>query len=112
MYGNREPNHQVIGMHHYLIGHENERNQLENINKNKLNRLFCIILKYMNVFELKIPIPSYMLFISCFIDNDACHLLEKALESINSFFVTLRRPLGIHIFIGLSNIENQRRGKK
>jgi hypothetical protein len=40
MYGNQELNHQMIGMHHYLIGHENEQNQLENINKNKQNK-FC-----------------------------------------------------------------------
>ncbi len=76
MYGNQELNHRVIGMHHYLIGRENERNQLENINKNRLNNLsfFCIH------------------FFLC--------------------FVTLRRPLGVHIFIGLSKMENQRRGTK
>jgi hypothetical protein len=37
-YGNQEPNHQVIGMHHYLIGHVNELNQLEDINNQKQNR--------------------------------------------------------------------------
>jgi hypothetical protein len=43
MYGNRELNHPVIGMHHYQIGHENEQNQSENTNKNRLNRFFVLL---------------------------------------------------------------------
>ncbi len=44
MYGNQELNHQVIGMHHYQIGHVNERNQLDKINKKRQNKcgFFCI----------------------------------------------------------------------
>ena len=40
MYGNQELNHQVIGMHRYQIGHENEQNQLEIINKKRQNKFF------------------------------------------------------------------------
>ncbi len=44
MYGNQELNHQVIGMHHYQIGHENERNQLDNINKKKQNNFIFVFI--------------------------------------------------------------------
>ena len=39
MYGNQELNHQVIGTLHCQNGQENERNRLENITKNRQNRL-------------------------------------------------------------------------
>jgi hypothetical protein len=72
-YGNQELNHQVIGMHHYQIGQNNERNRLENINKkkqNKFNLLFnCFCFKKHDKFRCMITelficiqtIVSYMI---------------------------------------------------